>query len=95
MINLVFHHIEICKSKLTNEVAVKGEVTNNTQKSYTAVGVRVVLFKNNVTVANVVFTINGVAAGATRAFEKTIEKLDYQQIGRDVNRYDIYTESAF
>jgi hypothetical protein len=49
----------------------------------------------NVRVANVVFTINGLPAGATKAFKKNIEELDYAEIVKDITRYDIYAESAF
>ena len=95
MPNLSYYHVEIGKSAQTKEVVVKGEVINNTDKSYTAVAVRIILFKQNVTVANVVFTINGLSAGASKAFEKTIDKLEYWQVGKDISRYDIYTETAF
>jgi hypothetical protein len=95
MPNFSYYHIKIEKASDTKEVVIKGEITNNSDKSYATVAVRIVLFKNNVTVANLVFTVNGLSAGATRAFKKNIEELDYEQIGRDINRYDIYTETAF
>jgi hypothetical protein len=95
MPNFSYYHIEIEEASDTKEVVVKGEVTNSSDKSYATVAVRIVLFKKNVTVANVVFTINGLPAGGTRAFKKTIEELDYQQVGKDISRYDIYTETAF
>ncbi|MDD5116107.1 MAG: FxLYD domain-containing protein [Candidatus Omnitrophica bacterium] len=95
MPNFSYYHIEIEESKETKEVVVKGEVTNNSDKSYSTVAVRVVLFKKNVTIASVVFSIHGLTAGATRAFRKTIEELDYRQVGKEITRYDIYTETAF
>ncbi|MDD5561053.1 MAG: FxLYD domain-containing protein [Candidatus Omnitrophica bacterium] len=95
MPNLSYHNIKIAKSEHTKEVVVEGEVSNHTEKSYATVAVRVVLFIKNITVANMVFTINGLPAGGTRPFKKTIDDLEYEQVGKDINRYDIYTESAF
>ena len=95
MPNFSYYHIEIEEASDTKEVVVKGEISNNSDKSYSTVAVRIILFKKSVTIANVVFTVNGLNAGATKAFRKTIEELDYQQVGKDINRYDIYTETAF
>jgi hypothetical protein len=95
MPNFSYYHVEIEEASETKEVVVKGEVTNNSDKSYSTVAVRIILFKKNVTVANVIFTIHGLNAGSTRAFRKTIEELDYRQVGKDITRYDIYTETAF
>ena len=95
MPNFNYYHIEIGKSERTKEVVVKGEVTNNSDKSYATVAVRIILFKQNITVANVVSTVHGLSAGATKAFEKIIDDLDYVLVGKEINRYEIYTESAF
>lgn len=95
MPNFSYYHVEIEKSETTKEVVVKGEVRNSSDKSYATVAVRIVLFMKNISVANVVFTINGLSAGASKAFKKTIDDLDYDQVGKDISRYDIYTESAF
>ncbi|MDD5281798.1 MAG: FxLYD domain-containing protein [Candidatus Omnitrophica bacterium] len=95
MPNFNYYHIEIKKSENTKEVVVKGEVINNTDKNYSTVAVRIILYMKNISVANVVFTINGLSAGATKPFEKTIEELDYAQVGKSISRYDVYTETAF
>ncbi|MDD5409196.1 MAG: FxLYD domain-containing protein [Candidatus Omnitrophica bacterium] len=95
MPNLSYHNIIIEKSDSSKEVVVKGEVSNHSDKSYATVAVRIVLFIRNVTVANMVFTINGLSSGATKAFKKTIDDLEYDQVGKDINRFDIYTETAF
>ena len=95
MPNFSYYHVEIEEAPDTKEVVVSGEVANNSDKSYATVAVRIVLFKKNITVANVVFTVNGLSAGATRSFRKTIEELNYEEIGKDISRYDIYTETAF
>jgi len=95
MPNFSYYHVEVGKGENTNEVVVKGEMTNDSDKGYTSVAVRIILFMKNVTVANVVFTVNGLPAGATKAFKKTIPDLDYYEVGKDITRYDISTESAF
>jgi len=95
MPNFSYYNVAIGKSEQTKEVVVKGEVANHTDKSYSTVAVRVILFKQNVTIANVVFTVNGLSAGASKSFEKTFENMMYLQIGKEISRYDIYTESAF
>jgi hypothetical protein len=90
-----YYHVEIDKNEDTKEVMVRGDVINNTDKPYATLAVRLILFKNNITVANVVFTVKGLTPGSCKAFSKTIEELDYGQVGKDINRYEIYTESAF
>ncbi len=95
MPNFSYYHIEIGKAENSKEVVVRGDITNDSDRGYATVAVRIILFKKNVTVANVIFTVNGLPAGATKGFEKTIEELDYYEVGKDITRYDIYTESAF
>ncbi|MEI6832117.1 MAG: FxLYD domain-containing protein [Candidatus Omnitrophota bacterium] len=95
MLNFSYYHIEIGKSDITKEVVVKGEIVNDSDKFYATVAVRIILFKQNIIVANVVFTVRALPGKSTKAFEKTIEELDYLQVGKDINRYEIYTESAF
>jgi hypothetical protein len=95
MANFSYYHVEIGKSENTKDVVVKGEITNNTDKSYNTVAVRVILYKKNVTITNVVFMVHGLSAGATKAFERTIEELQYEQVSEDISHYDIYTETAF
>lgn len=95
MDNFRYYHIEIKKAQNTRDVVVTGEIVNDTEKSFSTVGVRIILYVNNISVANLVFTINGLACRASKSFEKIIEELDYMQIGKNINRYDIYTETAF
>jgi len=95
MANFRYYHVEIKKSPNTRDVVVTGEIINDTEKSFSTVGVRIILYMNNVSVANFVFTVNGLSPRASKVFEKTVEELDYMQIGKNINRYDIYTETAF
>ena len=95
MINLQFFNIKIDKSKETKEVVIKGEVSNRTDRSYTAVALRIILFVKNIAIANVIVLVNGLSAGTTKEFEKTVDELQYDAIAKDITRYEIYTESAY
>lgn len=95
MLNLDYHNIKIEKSESSNQVVIKGEVTNNSGRSYSTVAVRVVLFIKNITIANTVFMVNGLLNGATKAFEKPVEELEYEQVAKDITRYEIYTDSCY
>lgn len=95
MLNFDYHNIKIEKGKNTNQVVVRGEVTNCTGKNYTTVAVRIVLFIKNTAIANTVFVINGLPNSSSKPFEKVIDELDYNQVGRDITRHEIYTESGF
>ncbi len=95
MPNLEYHNITIGKVKNADQLVVKGEITNSSEKEYNTVAVRVILFVKNIIVANTVFTVNGLPNGSTRAFERNIEDLMYSQIGKDITRYEVYTESCY
>lgn len=95
MPNLTYHNVKIVRYGNTNQVAVKGEVTNNAGRPFSAVAVRIVLFINNITIANVVFTLNGVPNGANKEFEMLVPDLDYDQVAKDINRFEVYTESTY
>jgi len=51
MPNFDFHNIEIGKSRDLDEVVIKGEIYNSSDKSYNTVAVRVILFVNNIIIA--------------------------------------------
>ena len=95
MPNLDYHNIKIEKYENTDQIVVRGEISNNSGRSYNAVAVRLVIFIKNIAIANVVFTINGLLKGANREFEKIIDDLEYEQVAKDITRYEIYTESAY
>ena len=95
MLNLDYHSIAIEKSETTSQIVIKGEVTNNSGKSYAAVAVRIVLFIKNICIGNAVFMINGLPKGATKAFAKIMDDLEYDQIAKDITHYEIYTDSCY
>ena len=95
MPNLEYHNVTIGKVKNADQIAVKGEISNYSDKGYNTVAVRIILFAKNTIIANTVFTINGIPNGSTRPFERTIEELVYSQIGKDITRFEISTESCY
>ena len=95
MLNLEYHHLEIVRFKKTNQIFIKGEVTNNSGKSYNTVVVRIVLFIKNMPVVNEVFVINGLLKGSTRAFERNIYELNPNQTAEDILRYEIFTDNYY
>jgi len=95
MINLEFFNVKIEKAKETNEIIVKGEVSNKSDVNYSAIVLRIILFVKNISVANFIVLINGLSAGATKEFEKNVEDLNYDSIAKDITRHEIYTESAY
>jgi low affinity Fe/Cu permease len=90
-----YHNVKIEKVKNADQVLVRGEISNFSDKVYNTVAVRIILFVKTVIVANTVFAINGVANGSTKSFERVIEELMFSRIGKDVTRFEIYTESAY
>ena len=95
MPNLEYHNVVIGKVKNADQIVVKGEISNYSEKAYNTVAVRIILFVKNVIIANTVFAVNGIPNGSTKAFERIIEDLVYSQIGKDITRYEIYTESCY
>ncbi|MEK6727610.1 MAG: hypothetical protein AABY28_02910 [Candidatus Omnitrophota bacterium] len=39
--------------------------------------------------------VNGLLNGGTKSFDKYIEDLEYDKVGKDINRHEIYVESAY
>lgn len=95
MLNLEFYNIRIERAEHSNEVVVKGEVTNRTARNFNSVAVRVVLFVKSIAIANFVILINGLYSGASKAFETTVEDIQYDVIGKEINHYEIFAESAY
>jgi hypothetical protein len=95
MHNFSYHNIKIEKDKYTNQIIVRGEITNLGGKNYATIAGRIVLFVKNTAISNTVFVVNGLASGTTKSFERIIDELDYSQVGKDITHYEIFTESGF
>jgi len=88
-------HVSYGKSEQNNQIVIRGEITNLSGRNYTAVAVRVVLFIKNFPIANIVIVVNGLPNDSTRVFEKYVEELEYEKVGKDITRFEAYVESAY
>jgi hypothetical protein len=60
-----------------------------------AIAIRIILFIKSIPIANTVVVVNGLAAGQTKSFEKYIEELDFNKVGKDITRFEVYIESTY
>ena len=95
MANLEYHNIKIERYKNTNQLVMKGEITNGTSSHYSTVAVRVILFVRNIPAVNEVFVINDLAKGATKAFERHIYELKPNEVFDNITRYEIFTDNCY
>lgn len=95
MTNLEYHNIKIEKYKGTNQLIMKGEITNGTNKYYSVVAVRIILFIKNIPVVNEVFVINDLPKGATKAFERRIYEMKPNEVLDNITRYEIFTDNCY
>jgi hypothetical protein len=95
MVNLEYSNIRIGRSEHSKELVVSGEIINKSDRAYSTVGLRIVLFVKNLSIASFVVLVNGISIGATKTFEKNVEDLEYDSIGKDITRYEVFVESAY
>jgi hypothetical protein len=95
MRSLDYHNVKLERFKASNRVILKGEVTNESGKSYNTVAVRVMLFVKNVITVNEVFLVHDLPSGTTKAFERHIYDLTPGQSFDDITRYELFTENCF
>ncbi len=95
MRSLDFHNVKIEKFKNSNQIMLKGEITNESGKSYNTVAVRVMLFVRNVIMVNEVFLINDLPNGATKGFERHIYDLKPDQSMEDITRNELFVENCY
>lgn len=95
MPSLNFYNVNIGKADSGNQVVVKGDVENRSGRNYNAVAIRIILFVKNIPIANSVAVVNGLPNAGTKSFEKYMEELEFDKIGKDISRYEIYAESAY
>ena len=95
MRSITYHNVKIEKFKNSNRIILKGEITNDSGKSYNSVAVRVMLFVNNIITVNEVFLIHDLPDGTTKAFERHIYDLIFGQSLDDITRYELFTESCY
>ncbi len=95
MRSLDYYNVKLERLKNSNRVFLKGEITNNSGKSFNTVAVRIMLFVKNVITNNEVFLINDLPNGATKAFERHVYDLTPGQSFEDITRYEIFTENCY
>ena len=95
MRSLEYHNVKIEKFKGSNRLILKGEITNDSGKSYNTVAVRVILFIKNIITVNEVFAMHDLPHGATKAFERYIYDLSPEQTVNDITRYELFTENCY
>ncbi|HNW39302.1 MAG TPA: hypothetical protein PL125_00645 [Candidatus Omnitrophota bacterium] len=95
MRSLEYHNVKIERFKNSNRIILKGEITNDSGKSFNSVAVRVMLFVRNVIVVNEVFLINDLPHGATKVFERHLYDLLPDQSIEDITRYELFTENCY
>ena len=95
MQNLNFYNVSITKSDNSNQVVVKGDIENNSGRNYNAVAIRIILFIRSIPITSTVVVVNGLMNGRTKSFDKYVEDLEFDKVGKDITRYEIYAESAY
>jgi hypothetical protein len=95
MHSLDYYNVKLERFKNSNRIFLRGEITNNSAKSYNTVAIRFMLFVRNVIATNEVFLINDLPKGATKAFERHIYDLALGQSFDDITRYEIFTENCY
>jgi hypothetical protein len=95
MRSLAYHNIKVERFKNSNRLILKGEITNDSGKSYNTIAVRIILFVKNVIVVNEVFPIHDMPNGTTKAFERHIYDLLPGQSLNDITRQELFTENCY
>jgi len=95
MLNFEYYHVRAERSENSKNIVVKGEIINRSDKNYSSITLRIIVFVKNVAIASVLVVINGLASGTSKAFQKNVEDLEYDAIAKEITRYDIYPESAY
>jgi hypothetical protein len=95
MRSLDYHNVKIERYKSSNRLILKGEITNDSGRSYNAVAVRIILFVKNVITVNEVFSISDLPNRATKAFERYVYELLPTQTMDDITRYELFTENCY
>jgi hypothetical protein len=95
MRSLDYHHVKLERFKNSNRIILKGEVTNDSGRSYNTVAVRVMLFVKNVVTVNEVFLVHDLPMGTTKAFERHIYDLLPGEAFDNITRYELFTENCY
>lgn len=95
MANVEFFNVTFVKADNSNKLVIRGEAFNNSGRDLNAVAIRIILFKRNIPMLSTVIVVNGLPTGRSKNFEKRIEDLEYEQVLKQITRYEIYPESMY
>ncbi len=95
MRSLNYYNVSLERYKNSNRVILKGEINNDSGKSYTTVAVRLILFVRNTIAVNEVFLVNDLPNGSTRGFERHVYDLSPGASMEDITRYELFTENCY
>jgi hypothetical protein len=92
-----FYRLEIRKGQYGkgNQVCIRGEIQNCSPRPYNAVSLRAILRHESKIVANTVIVVNGLEGGATKAFSKSIDELEYDQAISPGTKCECQVETAY
>ena len=93
--NFFYNNITFKKEDQGMGVVVRGEIINNSGRSFNAVVFRAVIFARTIPIGNVNIIINGFSNGQSRTFENRVEELQYEKVKNDITKCEIYAESAY
>lgn len=92
--NFLYTNIQLKRDKEGRGIAVTGEITNTSGRSYNTVVFRAALFMKNISIGNVTFSIKGFKPKQMKVFNAVVGELDSKLIP-EISRYEIYPESAY
>jgi hypothetical protein len=90
-----YSNISFSRSVSNNLLVIRGSVTNKSNKNFSALALRIILYGKAVPILNVVIVVNGLPATRTRDFEKEVTDADYDRINNQLVNYEVFTDSAY
>lgn len=76
-------------------LVISGELTNRSDRDYSCVVFRFVVFAKDSPLCHANITINGFSKGRTRRFEKIIHGLAYSDVINKITGYEAFFEGGY
>jgi len=83
------------KDTIEDCLVIFGEVTNKSNRDYSSIVFRIVIFSKEMPLGHINITINGLSNGKTQRFEKMIHKLAYSEVIHKITNYEAYFEGGY
>jgi hypothetical protein len=90
-----FYNVTFKRSETGAWLVIKGEIRNNSGRSYATVVFAVIVFVRNIPIGSCKILISGFAPAQSRPFEKQVGDLEYDRVFNDITHYEIFPESAY